>query len=434
MGKIKTILYSLLKGNSYLLVRKISRFKHLYIRLTKVRKYNRRKHLIIENKARKDSIVILFLVSRISMWKYDGLIKLLLQHPRFIPIVVPYVRPNQFDPDCRKCRDEIVLYCKANNVPFREWFDFSNGQYLDISDINPDIVIYTQPYKESFPDWNVDNYTQDCLFVYTPYGISTSRNKNLKDTYLTNIVWKLFVSCKLEKKIYEDNMSTNRESLVVTGMTLLDDLRNADLSKNPWPNNKKKKIIWAPHHSIDSLRGFSNSNFERVCIDMLEMATKYQSEIEIAFKPHPILYDRLNEKWGREKTHDYYTQWNKLPNTIICEGSYVELFAFSDAMIHDCASFTCEYLCTSKPVMFLCKDEHLSPPAGIGNELGVACFEHHYCGYSIQDIENFIVNVVIEGNDTMKSQRNLFVQEQLFLQNSNTVAENMLRELETLFH
>lgn len=429
------ILRIFFRDRSSVLIRRFSYYKGRHRWLKKVQRYHNRVPFILDEKSHKERITIQFFVCSLSMWRYEGLINLLLRHPRFNPIIVPFIEPHRKNEEGRRNRDEIYAHFTAKGIPVRDGFDFNTSQYLSIADICPDIVVYTQPYRIEVTDWGYDSYSHDCLFIYTPYGVSTSTNRELKDTYLTNIAWKIFVSCKLEEKIYKDNLSTNKDCLVITGATILDDIANADKQKNPWRSNNKKRLIWAPHHSIDSSRGFSNSNFERMCQAMLDIAKKYQGEIEIAFKPHPVLRGRLNEKWGVERTDKYYAQWGTLPNTIVCEGNYTELFAFSDAMIHDCASFVYEYLCTRKPVMFVCKNDNLLPPAGISNKLGKECFKYHYRGYSMQDIENFITDTVLGGNDTKSTQRELFVQEQIFAPNKRCVAENMLHELEKgLFH
>lgn len=430
---LKKILYFFFRDNLYVIQHQLKYHINRITIIKKARKYNKHKPFIIDHITHKEKIRILFFVYDLNMWRYEGLMKLLLLHPRFEPIMIPFVMPEKDTEANKSNRDKIIAYCNANDFPARDGYDFDSGRYLDIKDINPDIVIYPQPYGRGHQEWNIDSYTEKCLFIYTPYGISTSKSRALKDTYLTNIAWKIFVSCQLEKKVYDDNISTRSTHVVVTGTSIPDDLQKADIQKSPWRNPNKKRIIWAPHHSIDSQRGFANSNFERICDEMLELAKRYQDDIEIAFKPHPALRERLIVKWGREKTEFYYGQWAARPNTILCLGGYTELFAFSDAMIHDCASFAFEYLFTGKPVMFLCNNPKLYPPAGIGNDLGTACFRHHYAGYSIKDIETFVNDIVMSGYDSMKNQRVSFVKNQLLPPNNQSASENMLNELTALF-
>ena len=84
---------------------------------------------------------------------------------------------------------------------------------------------------------------------------------------------------------------------------------------------------------------------------------------------------------------------------------YVDLFVSSNAMIHDCSTFTAEYLATGHPVMFMgdgCKEDSL-------NQFGVDCFKLHYRGNSIADVEDFIENVVLNGCDNLLDKRLDFV-------------------------
>lgn len=59
----------------------------------------------------------------------------------------------------------------------------------------------------------------------------------------------------------------------------------------------------------------------------------------------------------KRKTDRYYSEWESLSNAQLETGKYVDLFMTSDAMIHDCGSFTIEYHYTLKPVMYLVKGE-----------------------------------------------------------------------------
>ena len=119
-----------------------------------------------------------------------------------------------------------------------------------------------------------------------------------------------------------------------------------------------------------------------------------------------------------------------MQNTFICLGSYVELFAFSDGMIHDCCSFVGEYLYTNKPVMYISKNNKI--PEGIDNEFGKLCYKQHYYGYEISEIDNFI-NQVINEQDPLKNQRDMFVKQYILPPNDKSVAINMKRELDSLF-
>lgn len=107
------------------------------------------------------------------------------------------------------------------------------------------------------------------------------------------------------------------------------------------------------------------------------------------------------------------------------ETDYVNLFLTSDALIHDCGSFTAEYLMTGKPVMYLAKEHHDDTL----NDFGIAAYSLHYQGSSMQDVERFLYEVVEEGNDPMAVRRNDFCRRYLLPPNNKKAAENMIDEI-----
>ena len=105
-------------------------------------------------------------------------------------------------------------------------------------------------------------------------------------------------------------------------------------------------------------------------------------------------------------------------------GSYAALFKSSDAMIHDCSTFTGEYLFTGNPVLYLAKEDHVD----YMNEFGLLCFNQHYKGRTIEEVDRFIKEVVINSKDPMKKQREEFYNQYLLPPNNRSVAENMYAE------
>lgn len=404
--------------------------KHKDILIKKAYLYNQKKNIIINTIKEKDIKKILFFVLNMGMWKYDGLIKLLIDNPNFEVTVVSFDMPQLNKENSKKEQYRIEKYCNINGITFIKGYDYDLEQYTDIIDLKPDIVIYTQPYDIGYKHWLIDAFREFSIFIYTPYGACVTSGKHFYDTYLTNIAWKIFTGSEYENQIIIQNRTVLENNIVFVGYSIYDNIKNPNSTKNPWKSIKKKKIIWAPHHSIDSINSFTCSNFEQICNNMIEIAKKYKNLIEFAFKPHPILKERLLEKWGVERTEKYYMKWQSMSNTFLCEGDYTELFAYSDGMIHDCASFVCEYLITNKPAMYLVKDNKI--PSGVDNDYGIECFNQHYHGNSINDIENFIETVILNNDDPMKNQREIFVHDQFTPPNGMSVAENMMKELMVL--
>ena len=161
------------------------------------------------------------------------------------------------------------------------------------------------------------------------------------------------------------------------------------------------------------------------CDAMFSLALKYKDKIQMAFKPHPVLLTKLYNVWGKEKTDNYYCLWEKGENTQLILGDYVPLFIHSDALIHDCGSFTVEYHYTKNPVMYLLKDEKHSEEL---NEFGKMAFDLHYKGRNFNDIESFINNV-IAGVDPMKEERDKFYNDYLLAPDGNSASDNIINAI-----
>ena len=154
---------------------------------------------------------------------------------------------------------------------------------------------------------------------------------------------------------------------------------------------------------------------------MLRMAKKYSDSIQIAFKPHPVLRNKLNEYWGKERTDEYYKEWDSGENTFFENGEYVDLFLTSDAMIHDSGSFLIEYLYLDKPVM---RTDNGQPLQNEFNDFALSCLDHYYQGKTEDEVEKFI-KMVIDGEDEKKEPRRKFLTENLLPYNRRLPSDNI---------
>ena len=133
----------------------------------------------------------------------------------------------------------------------------------------------------------------------------------------------------------------------------------------------------------------------------------------------------LHPQWGRQKTDEYYKKWETGKNTNYINGEYIDLFKSSDALIHDCSSFTMEYLFTKKPALFLANFGH----DGQANEVAMRAYNAHYKAKTKNEICAFIDDVVLGDNDPLKKARESFFNEVLLPPNGRTASENILEEL-----
>lgn len=371
---------------------------------------------MIESKSSKSRYKVLFFLQNSSIWKYDTIYRLMEKSKLFDPVVAisPYNVHFFYDnQECLRVMQKAEHFAKEQGYNYISVYDSTRNKWIDIKeDVKPDIVFFSKPYKDTHPLYHLYHY-KDCLTLHAPYGICCVDiyriNYNLP---FNNLLWKLLVETSFQKGFAEQYSLCKGDNAEIIGALGTENFINGKyVPTDVWkPQAKKKKrIIWAPHHTVDYL--FNFSNFLVYCEDMLQLAEDYKDKIQIAFKPHPVLKVKLINIWGKEKTVAYYNRWNELENTQLEEGNYTDLFLTSDALIHDCASFTAEYLYTQKPVLFMVRDENVLKH---WNPFGEQCFNQHYHAHSMDEIRHFIDDVVIAGNDTMRGQREQFFRQYLY--------------------
>ena len=399
--------------------------QYLY-RIKEVPEHHRKALLKLKG---KEQITCVFLALFDSVWKYDHLYRLMEKDIRFNPIILVCPIVNYGKENMLENLEASYNTFKKKGYHVIRSYNKEKDKYVDLrEDLHPDIIFYTNPYKGLIDDrYYIDNY-DDVLTVYVPYFISSNRDYHLSfDEPLHNLVWRRYLETDYHKE-YAVNYSLNKGSnVIVSGAAGIDDLINPNYhSKDVWMDkgHRKKRIIWAPHHTIIPVGIIYYSCFLKYAEIMLSMAKKYENSIEICFKPHPLLRNRLYTIWGEEKTVEYYEKWNKGNNTFLSEGQYINLFLTSDAMIHDSASFIVEYLYVNKPVLRTLNGQDLNTQF---SEFGLLCLDCHYKSESEQDIEQFIQNV-INDVDPLKEQRTKFVNDVLMPKGAMP-SENIINDI-----
>ena len=382
----------------------------------------------VRNKAR---VKVAFFVNHSSIWKCDELYLEMEKDEKFEPLIIICPVINRGEEIMHKEMNEaFTLFFKKNyNVVMA--YNPDNGKWLDIrNEVKPDIVFFTNPHMLSRKEYYINNFL-DKLTCYIPYTFQVTFMYDLQyDQLFHNIVWKAFLQTELHKVFAEKHARNKGKNVIVSGYPGIDIFRDRSyLPADRWKikDPKIKRIIWAPHHSIyDDVLSFSN--FFKYQQTMLDIAEKYSDTIQIAFKPHPILFAKLlsDKEWGKEKAGEYYLKWKNLPNGQLEEADYVDLFLLSDAMIHDSDSFMAEYLAVNKPVLHTVRDARITQRL---NEFGKLAFEQHYHAHSKEDIYDFIENIVISGNDPKRNQRETFYMNYMKAPGNITASANIFNEI-----
>lgn len=376
----------------------------------------------------KETINVCFFLIHESVWKYEGLYQLLKEDKRFNPVVLvcPYVMygedvmlndmENAYN--SFKHRGYNVLKAlKDDNT----WVDVKN-------ELKPDIIFFTNPHNLTKPQYYIYNF-QEYLTCYVPYNFG---NSHLLDMFhnqeFHNLIWKLFAESKIHKE-YSVNVARNKGiNVEVTGFPGTDKFLKITSgldSDTNWKYKHTKKIIWAPHHTIDEDKSFiSFSSFLIYYQFMFDLLDEFKDRVEIVFKPHPLLKVKLyeNPDWGKQRTDEYYDSWNNHKYGGLNEGDYIDLFLTSDAMIHDSGSFLIEYLYTEKPVIRTDRDESIISRL---NTFGKMAYDVHYIANNKNEIIKYINDILFLEKDFKNEKRLEFKNTYLLPPNNLLASENI---------
>ncbi|MFA5337015.1 MAG: CDP-glycerol glycerophosphotransferase family protein [Candidatus Omnitrophota bacterium] len=394
-----------------------------------------KKHLkAIKKVKEKTKIKVVFFVMHASVWKYDGLYKIFEAEERFTPLVVIFPYMGSEKTIVRNQIDDAYNFFLKKKYNVLKTYNEKNDKWLDIKkEVNPDIIFFSMPYRTKI-EYDIINYL-NCLTCYVPYGyMITHRPYLLYQQLLHNLVFRFYVESEFHLEQVKKYTKTKGSNAVVVGYPGIDDLLFPKEIENKtalWKKKdmKLKRIIWAPHYTIfDNGTNFCYSNFLEYYQIMFEIAKKYEDSIQIAFKPHPVLKSELykNPDWGKKRTDKYCKQWAELENGQLNESDYIELFLSSDAMIFDSGSFIAEYLCVNKPSLYQVRNKNI--PEGFG-ELGKKAIACHYQAFAKEDLFNFIEDVVLGGNDSLRQKRENFVQNYLMPPNNKKACENIYSDI-----
>ena len=385
----------------------------------------------------KTQVDVAFFLTIPGMWKADYLFKAMQESPHFNPYIViyPYSQYKGFSKsevsDTIKRTEEFI---KERGFKYVIPIDKDKHRWLDIKKtLNPDIIFFSSPYKDHLPQYFIYHF-RDRLTCYIPYGFTnfSYMYESNYNTLFHNLVGCYFLETDIHQKLFTDHSRCKGASGIVTGypgteVFLHEDYKPIDVWK-PQPT-AKKRVIWAPHHSIEE--GFSISSFLQIYEYMLQLADKYSDSIQFVFKPHQLLKFKLQQIWGTKRTDEYYNEWTIRNNTQIEESSYIDLFLTSDAMIHDSGSFTTDYIFTQKPVLFTVRNQEIRSKY---SPFGEKMFDAHYHAYCKPDIDKFLNDVVLCGNDPMAEIRNNVYQQYLQPIEGQLPSTRIINEIEKLIN
>lgn len=400
------------------------------------RKITRRNYLnnlkrIQEKFAHGEKIKACLFVSRITCWQYANLYRMMEDSGVFEPVVVVKPFMLQGEATMKRYMEQTSSILESQGFHVVRGYDLETNTFLDVrAALQPDIVVYSKFWKPMFQENTyIDKFLDIPSFLFD-YGFNVAHHPDHESLNfeMQNMVTKYFLHTPLHMQMAQKLMDNHGANVTVSGSPKFDAFLMPDyVPKDVWKaqDKPKKRIIWAPHHSDNFAKIYYQYNaFFEICDFMLEIAEEYKDRIQWAFRPHPMIKTKLENKWGKERAEEYYEKWESMENTQYEDGEFIDLFMTSDAMILDSISFIAEYTITNKPALFtVAKSTRV-----MLNEYGEKNFEILYKtrrDFVKEDIVRFIEDVVLEGHDEKKSEREAFIKEYLLPPNGKTATENI---------
>lgn len=406
------------------------RIESLLYRFYKLPQIYWRQRSCIQEIRQKGKAKVAFLLSSLPMWRAQRVYDLLASDSRFDVRPVLYPFPNYSEVQRKSNISELREYCEARALPFIDLSEESFPGTALREVFNPDIVFYPQPYNHLYNNDLDSTFFIGKLISYIPYSMHTCEEPWVFQNFLCNAAWRVFLQLDDHREEAAGVLYNKAKNVRVVGEPMADVFAEP-AQTDPWKIQSvpKKRIIWAPHFSIVDKGWLCRDSFTWMSSFMSDLAEKFQDQIQFAFKPHPRLRTELEKHpdWGPDKTRDFYNRWAEGSNTQLETGPYTDLFKTSDAMIHDCGSFSVEYHFTGKPVMFVSRD--INAAMSNQNAMGKEGIRAHYSGSCEKDILSFVENVVLAENDSMKPKRIAFHERYLRPPGGRSVADNIYREI-----
>ena len=352
-----------------------------------------------EKLRRKDKIKVGFYFMHSSFWFGDDLYNLFASDERFEPTI--FVRT--------KSSNKVVSEERASDA---KRFATHGVNVFDLDARTAgipvqDVLFCLTPYQNLIPAaFRIINLNVTTLLVNFPYTFSVCDRGSLLGSSFIRVLWRMFFPSTILLELCQKVSKVGMPRGLYSGYPKMDVFFKKDVAldfKWKMARSDAKKIIWAPHHSITNV-GPVLATFQWNYQFMYEFA-KAHPEISWVVKPHSHLPVRAvsNKIFPDiDAYEEYMRKWDALPNAQVCTGAYYqEIFATSDGMIQDCASFVAEYQYVDKPMIYLTRDTQNF------NDLGEAILKTAYLvdGKDLDGIAAMMQRVFIEGDDYKAAER-----------------------------
>lgn len=371
---------------------------------------------------------------------------------------------------CGKCEVSVVAipYCEYDEkMKAKKWIYEADAFPADVEIIpyqnykletqNPDISFIHNPYDNQnsltsvYPYFYSENIKRHsgCL-VYSPYfTLGTYRPENTM--FFINSgsknADKIIVQSKFVADLYLKH-GYNKEKLIVLGSPKVDLIVNScgkevvnkrnEYMPDEWKSKlaDKDKIFLLNTHWSYFLNGHiykeKNNTFDfaqRYHNDLLNAINTFEGKVGLIWRPHPLLISAIEQRCPMllEYINDFTKRLEESDYAVIDRnGSYVNAFNCSDAMITTYSSIINEYLLTEKPVHIF-----QSKPSDEVGENSPIDYRKCYFYFKKDNGMSFqrFIQMVINNEDPMYEERMRMLTEKAFANTDGTAGEKILQHL-----
>ena len=372
----------------------------------------------LQKKKKKEPLKVVFSVYEACRWKSQTIYDLMLQDERFDPIiVVTRINAQKSSSSFQTVEEVLTTYNFFKNKKMNVFlgYDVNKEKFIPLENFKPDIIFYTHPWS-NYKTQGPVVCSKFALTYYIPYFLANTSSSIEYNLRFHQYIHKHYVLNEVIKKYYYERQERKTKNMIPVGHPQLDYFY---LNNN---EKERKTVIYSPHWTVKDLNTIAYATFEWSGKFILEYA-KSHPEINWVFKPHPLLYKQLILKkcMTKEEVDNYYNEWKSIAK-YYDSGDYLGLFDESFAMITDCGSFLTEYLLTKQPVIHL-----VSETAVEYNDCVKKIVESYYQAHNIEELNQYLEDVIIKKNDFKKEER-LKVLQELELED-NYCAKRILEDI-----
>jgi hypothetical protein len=355
-----------------------------------------------------EKIKIVFLIQYPYLWgTYDNLIKSCLKNPNFKVdlVIAPYLDSNYLlENKYISVNKNILLKNKIN-------FKFYNNYSLEKN--KPHVIFIQKPYFKSLPNnFSISKIISLGIRIcYIQYGgdpqIQTKRNIfNMQKIFFSN-VWCIFSRSIKNKELYKKNINNKKVNIIVTGNPKFDHFfKDNNISKIISKKIKKKKVLfWATGFYTEYVTDDKYCSFDyyRQIFNYI----KENKNIFLIFKPHPKLWDSLNNFSNYKKNfYKNIVKEIRKNQNIFYDGNinYTDYFKITDYLISDHNSILQSFLITKKPIIYL------KQPTTLLNINSLDMKKYLYIANNIDQLKSFVSDLNNNFDPLKNSRKKIFNQ------------------------